>query len=136
VKLEIGIFRTRGPISAVCLLALATIGVMAVSPSSAASRPGRPSGDITGVFESVGGPAPGSPRPLPGVVELTSESGKHIFFKAGKNGSVKGRIAAGTYSAAGRSPKMEQNVMICRGESPVVVRPGHHTHFIVTCDVP
>jgi hypothetical protein len=32
------------------------------------------------VIEMVGGPAPGSPHPLSGVVELTSATGKHISF--------------------------------------------------------
>jgi hypothetical protein len=97
-----------------------------------------PHGVITGVFEMVGGPAPGSPRPLSGVVELTSTTGKHVFIGTGKDGSIKGHVVPGTHKVIGRSPKIEGDVMetVCPSPVLVVVRAGHRTRLTVACNVP
>ena len=121
-------FRTLG--GTFCLLTL--VGAMTPAPSSAATRHA-PTGSITGRFEEVGGPAPGNPRPLSGVVELTSAIGKHVSFDTGKGGSIKGRVAAGTYKVTGRAPRVGT---LCPSPVPVVVRAGHGRHFTVTCNVP
>jgi hypothetical protein len=66
----------------------------------------------------VGGPAPGTPRPLSGVVKLTSATGKHISIATNKNGSIKAHVAVGTYMVIGRSPKIEGDVWC---SSPVLL---------------
>ena len=137
-EVEVGMFPKRKLISSVCLLALASAGGMTASPSSAAPHHTSQTGSITGVFEEVGGPPPGSPRPLSGIVELTSATGKHVFIGTGKDGSIKAHVAVGTYKVTGRSPKIEGNIMetVCTSPVPVVVRAGHRTHFTVACNVP
>jgi hypothetical protein len=128
-----GIFRLL--VSTICILALGFVGLATDMPSAAANH--RPlTGTISGIFQEVGGPAPGNPRPLAGVVDLTNTTGKHVFFKTGKDGSVTGRIAAGTYMATGRSPKVESNGLVCESRVPVVIHAGHRAHFTVACDVP
>ena len=119
----------RGGLAAlvVAALTLATAG-----PSSASDHPR--TGTISGVFETLGGPPNASPHPLPGIVKLTSATGRHIRFVTGKNGLIKGHLAPGTYEASGHSP--EANLTDCASESPVVVRAGHRTRFTVACDIP
>jgi hypothetical protein len=107
---------------------LAAVTVAIVAPSAASPHHSSRTGMITGIYEAVG------PYPLTGVVELTDARGVHIYFHTGKKGSVEGRVAAGTCRATGLTPQFTRtDLPPCSGDGPVVVRAGHRTHFVVTC---
>jgi hypothetical protein len=131
---KVGALNRRTLLASVGLAAfIVTVQTLTTAgPSLAVGHPG--AGTISGVLETMGGPPNAGPRPLPGIVNLTSASGRHIKFVTGKNGSIRGHLTPGTYEASGHSP--QANLRDCEGESPVVVRAGHRTRFIVACEIP
>jgi hypothetical protein len=131
---KVGVFCGRGLLASVgpVIIVLTAVTISVAGPSAAAPRNSTRTGTISGVFEKVGGPPAGTISPLSGAVELTS-AGVGIFYRTGMNGSVKGQIPAGHYTATGH-PKIEQKDFICPGKR-VVVRAGLRTHFVVACYV-
>jgi hypothetical protein len=121
-------FPKRVIVSSLCLVAL-TSGCGGHQTST---------GTINGVFQEVGGPPELGPRPLAGIVELTSSLGKHSSLTVGKDGDFRARVAPGTYSATGKYPpgKSGQLEMTCQGLAPVVVHAGQAVHMTVECEVP
>ncbi len=76
---------------------------------------------VTGVLEAVGGPAPGSPRPLSGTIYLRSESQSTVNAPAGRAGRFSVSLLAGSYTVTGRSSEYEGGHAGCPGPRLVVV---------------
>jgi hypothetical protein len=70
---------------------------------------------VTGMLVRVGGPAPGSPVPLPGTVAASSAAGHEFTAVAGRNGHFQLSLPAGTYRLTGHSPQVWANgrEMLC-----------------------
>lgn len=77
-----------------------------------------PHGEVTGRFVRSGGPAPGSPVPLPGTITARSARGDDITVDVGANGRFRLSLPPGTYHLTGRSPLVAG---VCRATGTVVL---------------
>jgi hypothetical protein len=68
---------------------------------------------VTGILVRVGGPAPGSPVPLPGTVVARNVAGGQFTVTTGKNGRFQLSLPLGTYRLTGHSPLMQSDQMLC-----------------------
>ena len=89
-------------------------------------------GSISGTLEAVGGPAPGSPRPLPGQVSATG--GGHTYSVAvGQSGRYSITVPGGSYIVTGRSPLNESGTATCEARGSVRVQPPGDATADVLC---
>jgi hypothetical protein len=81
---------------------------------------------VTGSFVAVGGPSPGSPRPLPGQVTAENSAGHKFTVAVGKSGKFVLWLPAGLYRLTGRSPMFLVNGVegTCAADQPVRVKAG------------
>ncbi len=86
-------------------------------------------GSVTGSFVAVGGPAPGSPRPLPGQVTAQNSAGHKFTVAVAKSGKFVLWLPAGLYRLTGHSPMFSVNGVegTCAADQPVRVRAGKKT---------
>ncbi len=79
-----------------------------------------PSGTITGRLLAVGGPAPGTARPLSGTVRLENVA-THVATEVpvGRNGRYSASVSVGTYEVKGRSPMYGDGGYACAAEKTV-----------------
>jgi hypothetical protein len=83
---------------------------------------------VTGTLVSVGGPAPGSPVPLPGHVTAIGRDGDRVrTVTVSKSGKFTMRLAAGTYRFTGTSPRIDSGHLACRAT--------HRIHVLGTLPV-
>ena len=127
------------PLAAVCLaglIAACSSPRPAAAPLAAGSSvtASPATGTLTGHLYGVGGPAPGAPRPWPGIVTLTGP-GVHRDIQVGVNGSFSVLVPAGTYTVAGRSPRYGSGAGWCRAAGPATVTTGHRTRADVLCQM-
>lgn len=129
--------------SAVAVLAALVIGIPvgvtlllrsggATSPAGTAQGPAEIAGNgrVLGTLEAVGGPPPGTPRPLRGSITLRNSSGTTFTTTAGSNGAFVVRIPPGTYTVIGRSPLYNGD---CQPIEPVTVVAGTTIQVVVAC---
>lgn len=96
-------------------------------------------GTIVGSFRMVGGPAPGTSRPLHGGITV------HV---GSATGTVVGKVVVGPsgwfsvnvlpdrrYILVGKSPQMSGRPAGCPAFHPVTVSPGDTVHVRVVCEV-
>jgi hypothetical protein len=94
-------------------------------------------GTVVGQFIRVGGPAPGSPVPLPGVVVTADSGGTRHEVAVGRNGWFRLSLPAGHYRLTGYSPLIGSGKVGCRAEHVIRVAAGKTTrHVTVTCSIP
>ena len=79
---------------------------------------------VTGKFVRVGGPAPGSPVPLPGTITARSVTGQKFTATATRNGRFELFLPPGRYRVTGRSPLMQSGQMICGATTGLRVTRG------------
>jgi hypothetical protein len=92
---------------------------------------------VPGTFVRVGGPAPGSPFPLPGTITARAVTGETFTATAGKNGRFKLSLPSGSYHLTGRSPLMQSGQMICAATAELrVTRNKPAGSVTVVCSVP
>lgn len=109
-----------------------------VAACSAAPAPPAAEGTITGVLQAVGGPAPGSPRPLPGTIWLHrqkdagSNQPQTYSMTTGVDGKFSERVSVGVYMLNGRSPLYQAFRADCVA-GPITVSPGRTTRVVVSC---
>ncbi len=86
-------------------------------------------GKVTGSFVAIGGPAPGSSRPLPGHVTAQNSAGHKFTVTVGKSGKFVLWLPAALYRLTGRSPMFSVNGVegTCAADQPVRVRAGKKT---------
>jgi hypothetical protein len=93
--------------------------------------------NVTGRFVRVGGPAPGSPVPLPGTITARSASGQTFTTTSGTNGRFKLSLPPGSYQVTGRSPLMQSGRMICAATARLrVTRDKPAGPVTVVCSIP
>jgi hypothetical protein len=105
------------------VLALAALSLTAACATTHSHPPApasSPAGNatLTGLLIAVGGPAPGSPRPLPGSVTIDGLVTQHIAV--GSDGSYRAVVPAGTYTVTGTSPQYNDGASNCRTDSDTV----------------
>lgn len=89
------------------------------------------SGTLTGHFSAVGGPAPGSMRPMRGSVTADGPGGRHVVTTA-SDGSYRLTLPPGTYSVTAKVPG---GTGPCQADAPVVITRGTTSRADVICDI-
>ena len=92
---------------------------------------------VPGTFVRVGGPAPGSPVPLPGTITARGATGETFTATAGRNGRFTLLLPAGAYRVTGRSPLMQSGQMVCVATAELYVIRGKPAGPVtVVCSIP
>src|SRR5258707_7207774 len=86
-----------------CVIAAAVASVSILVGCSGQSGPHH---TVTGLLVRVGGPAPGSPVPLPGTVVAWNAAGEQFTNTTGKNGRFQLSLPPDTYRLTGHSPQV------------------------------
>lgn len=90
------------------VLALAVLVLPAVGAVAGCASLARHA-TVTGTLVRVGGPAPGSPVPLPGRIVAIRTDGSRYTAAAGSHGRYQLALPPGTYQLAGYSPLVHAN---------------------------
>src|SRR5690348_16872419 len=99
---------------AVGIPVLAGCGASAgASPSNGLSGDPANQQAVTGALMRVGGPAPGSPVPLPGTITARAATGRSFTATAGRNGRFRLSLPPGAYRVTGRSPLIQSGQVAC-----------------------
>jgi hypothetical protein len=92
---------------------------------------------VPGTFVRVGGPAPGSPVPLPGTITARAATGETFTARAGRNGRFTLSLPAGAYRVTGRSRLMQSGQMVCVATAELHVLRGNPAASVtVVCSIP
>lgn len=92
---------------------------------------------VSGTFMRVGGPAPGSPVPLPGTITARAATGQTFTAPAGQNGRFTLSLPPGSYHVSGRSPLMQSGQTACPATAELRVTQGKPAGPVsVVCLVP
>jgi len=92
---------------------------------------------VPGTFVRVGGPAPGSPFPLPGTITARAVTGETFTAKTGLDGRFKLSLPPGSYRVTGRSPLMQSGHMMCAATAQLHVSRGQPARSVtVICSIP
>jgi hypothetical protein len=119
-----------------CVIAVVLAGLSILT--GCGGGPSDPQRTVTGLLVRVGGPAPGSPVPLPGTVVARNAAGQQFTATTGKDGRFRLSLPLGTYRMTGHSPQVKSDgqQMICAAVRKV--RLSHHAapHSIrVICNI-
>ncbi len=79
---------------------------------------------VAGTFVRVGGPAPGSPFPLPGSITARAANGKTFTATAGSSGRFTLSLPPGRYKVTGRSPLIGGGQVTCPATAELRVSSG------------
>jgi hypothetical protein len=90
-------------------------------------------GLVTGTLEAVGGPAPGSPRPLSGTVTLRNTGGSTFAAQTSSDGTFSIEVPAGSYAITGRSPLFQSGAVDCQASGPLTVTAGGTSSVAIDC---
>lgn len=107
--------------------------VTASPPNSASSK----SGTIVGVLQAVGGPPPGTPRPVPGTITIGNRDGATYTASAGPDGTFEAQLPVGSYTTVtGRSPLYQGGTADCTvaPPAPITVTADGTTRITIDCE--
>jgi hypothetical protein len=90
-------------------------------------------GVVVGALEAVGGPAPGTPRPLSGSITLRDSVGTVFTGTAGSDGLFSVRVPPGVYTVTGRSPLYNSGTVDCQSVGSVTVAARTTIRVVVMC---
>jgi hypothetical protein len=84
----------------------------------------------------VEGPAPGTPRPLSGLVAITDRAGNTITAVASPDGTFSAELPVGRYTVSARSPLYQSGAQDCQSVPPttVEVATGGRSLVTVVCE--
>ncbi len=96
----------------------------------------RSSGTIIGVLQAVGGPPPGTPRPLPGTITIRNWEGTTITASAGSAGTFSVQVPVGSYILTGHSHLYESGTSECTAAPPgtITVTAGGTIRTTIDCE--
>jgi len=84
----------------------------------------------------VGGPAPGSPVPLPGTITARAATGRTFTATAGRDGRFTLSLPPGAYRVTGRSPLIQSGRTACPAAADLHVTRGKRArHVTVVCSI-
>jgi len=92
-------------------------------------------GEVSGHLETVGGPAPGLPRPVPGAVVMVDVHGHETTVHAGTDGTFMTDLAPGAYTVTGTSPEVDSGHKPCGPDTPLSVTPGQTAFVTLACQI-
>ena len=90
-------------------------------------------GVVQGTLQAVGGPGPGTARPLKGSVTLRDSDGTVVTATVGSDGGFLARVPTGTYTVTGRSPAYENGHVDCVSSGPATLTVGTTIRVVVVC---
>ena len=91
---------------------------------------------VPGKFVRVGGPAPGSPFPLPGTITARAATGETFTATANRDGRFKLSLPPGSYRVTGRSPLIQSGQAICGATRELHVSRGQPPRPVtVVCSI-
>jgi hypothetical protein len=118
-----------------CAAAPSGTGALSLSGTTHTSQKAPSHTSETGVLRGrllfVGGPAPGSPRPLSGTIVVTGKLS--LMVAVGPDGRYAATVPAGTYRVAGSSPAFGSGQYGCHARSLVRVVPKGTVRADVLC---
>jgi hypothetical protein len=117
------------------LLALLTACGGEHEPSTSLSAPTQTEREAvaTGHLLIVGGPFPGSPRPL-GFGSVSFSGAAQITVRVGQDGSFSASLPQGTYAVVGRSKEFGSGAYPCHASRPIQVLSEEATRIDVYCN--
>ena len=123
--------------AAIAAAALSLTVVSTVAGCQHSGPGGITAGTVTGRLLRIGGPAPGSPVPLPGMVTATAPGGHpSSTVSVGKNGQFTIRnLPVGRYRLTGTSPLIDSGHATCRAAHSVRVRTARVSRADVICSI-
>jgi hypothetical protein len=104
-----------------------------LTSTSCGAAPAVDTGVVQGTLEAVGGPAPGTARPLKGSITLRDSDGTVFIATAGSDGVFLVRVPIGSYAITGRSPEYESGDADCLSSGPVTLTVDTTIHVVVSC---
>ena len=121
----------------VCCVTVAAVVSVSIL-TSCSDQPG-PHQTVTGLLVRVGGPAPGSPVPLPGTVVARTPAGGQFTTTTGKNGRFQLSLPPGAYRLTGHSPQVmgDGQQELCSAARTIHVTRRVPLHNVwVICSIP
>jgi len=106
---------------------------LVLTSTSCGAAPAVETGVVQGTLEAVGGPAPGTPRPLKGSITLRGSDATIFTATAGSDGVFLVRVPIGTYAITGRSPLYDGGDVQCPSSGPVTLTVGATIRVVVAC---
>lgn len=113
--------------------------------SSAASLPGDPAstgalpstGALRGVVQMVGGPAPGSSRPVPATLSIRRFGHRPVEVSTAADGAFSVELPAGTYKVSARRAPYRHGVAACDPTvgRTICVHHGKTTDIVIDCEL-
>jgi hypothetical protein len=91
------------------------------------------SGVVQGTLEAVGGPGPGTARPLKGSIALRDSDGTVFSATAAADGVFLVRVPIGIYAITGRSPVYESGDVDCVSSGLATLTVDATIHVVVVC---
>jgi hypothetical protein len=93
-------------------------------------------GFVSGRLQAVGGPAPGSPRPINGKVTVRGPNGRSYSAKTEADGQFLIQVPVGSYLVTARSPQYEGGQTMClQTGTPIKVNENSTTgNVTVDCE--
>jgi hypothetical protein len=90
---------------------------------------------ISGRLLAVGGPAPGTARPLPGTVTLeNTATHSTTLLRVGQDGRYTTSVGAGTYKIVGHSPLYGSGKYECKSPKTVTTAANAKARADVFCE--
>ena len=117
------------------LIAAWAVAALALSltSTSCGAGPTVKTGVVQGTLEAVGGPGPGTARPLQGSIALRDSDGTVFAATAASDGYFFARVPIGIYAITGRSPAYESGDVDCDSSGPATLTVDATIHVVVVC---
>lgn len=100
------------------------------SPASVGTAP-TTTGSVQGLLQTVGGPAPGLPKPVSGNVVITNANGVQTGVSVGSSGRFTLHLTEGTYSLSGH---LKDQQLTCIKQT-IHVNPPSNIDVLITCPI-
>ena len=126
----------RYPDRGMCpIAARGTVAVLALllTSTSCGTAPILATGVVQGTLEAVGGPGPGTARPLNGSIALRDSSGTVFTATAASDGVFLIRVPIGIYAITGRSPLYDSGDVDCQSSGAANLTANATIHVVVMC---
>jgi hypothetical protein len=106
---------------------------LVLTSTSCAAAPTVETGVVQGELEAVGGPGPGTARPLEGSIALRDTDATVFTTTVASDGAFSVRVPIGIYAITGRSPLYDGGEVDCLSSGPARLRVDATINVVVVC---